>query len=77
MEKELFTFIAGGTAGAGIRKAGAVAGYIFTRMGRRVFEMEDYQSLIKGGHNFAVVSSATYPIKSHYMKADLVVATDK
>ena len=77
MEKELFTFIAGGTAGAGIRKAGAVAGYIFTRMGRRVFEMEDYQSLIKGGHNFAVVSSATYPIKSHYMRADLVVATDK
>jgi len=77
VEKELFTFIAGGTAGAGIRKAGAVAGYIFTRMGRRVFEMEDYQSLIKGGHNFAVVSSATYPIKSHYMKADLVVATDK
>lgn len=77
MEKELFTFIAGGTAGAGIRKAGAVAGYIFTQMGRRVFEMEDYQSLIKGGHNFAVVSSATYPIQSHYMKADLVVATDK
>ncbi|NLT83217.1 2-oxoacid:acceptor oxidoreductase subunit alpha [Coprothermobacter proteolyticus] len=77
MEKELFTFIAGGTAGAGIRKAGAVAGYIFTRMGRSVFEMEDYQSLIKGGHNFAVVSSATYPIKSHYMRADLVVATDK
>jgi len=77
VEKELFTFIAGGTAGAGIRKAGAVAGYIFTRMGRRVFEMEDYQSLIKGGHNFAVVSSATYPIKSHYMRADLVVATDK
>lgn len=77
MEKELFTFIAGGTAGAGIRKAGAVSGYIFTRMGRRVFEMEDYQSLIKGGHNFAVVSSATYPIKSHYMRADLVVATDK
>jgi len=28
VEKELFTFIAGGTAGAGIRKAGAVAGYI-------------------------------------------------
>jgi len=41
VEKELFTFIAGGTAGAGIRKAGAVAGYIFTRMGRSVFEMED------------------------------------
>jgi len=77
VEKELFTFIAGGTAGAGIRKAGAVAGYIFTRMGRSVFEMEDYQSLIKGGHSFAVVSSATYPIKSHYMRADLVVATDK
>jgi 2-oxoglutarate ferredoxin oxidoreductase subunit alpha len=77
VEKELFTFIVGGTAGAGVRKAGAVAGYMFTRMGRRVFEMEDYQSLIKGGHNFAVVSSATYPIMSHYMKADLVVATDK
>ena len=39
--------------------------------------MDDYGSLIKGGHNFSVVSTATRRITSHYMKAHLVVAPDK
>jgi 2-oxoglutarate ferredoxin oxidoreductase subunit alpha len=76
MEKDLFTFLAGGVAGGGIKKVGSVACYIFNKLGRKVFEMEDYQSLIKGGHNFAVITSAIFPVNSHYMNADLVVATD-
>jgi 2-oxoglutarate ferredoxin oxidoreductase subunit alpha len=39
--------------------------------------MDDYQSLIKGGHNFSVISTAKRRITSHYIKADLVVAPDK
>ncbi len=34
-------------------------------------------SLIKGGHNFSVVSTSTRWISSHYMKADLIVNLDK
>ena len=77
MKKDVFTFIVGGKAGEGVRKAGTVAARLFANMRRRVFNMDDYQSLIKGGHNFSVISTATGEIKSHYNKADLVVALDK
>jgi 2-oxoglutarate ferredoxin oxidoreductase subunit alpha len=77
MEKEVFTFIVGGKAGEGVKKAGSSAAQLFASMGRQVFQMDDYQSLIKGGHNFSVISTAKRKITSHYIKADLVVAPDK
>lgn len=75
--KDVFTFLVGGKAGEGVKKAGSVAASLFATLGRRVFEMDDYQSLIRGGHNFSVVSTATREITSHYMKADLVVVLDE
>jgi 2-oxoglutarate ferredoxin oxidoreductase subunit alpha len=77
VKKDIFTFIVGGKAGEGVKKAGSVAARLFAKLGRQIFEMDDYQSLIKGGHNFSVISTAKRRITSHYMKADLVVAPDK
>jgi 2-oxoglutarate ferredoxin oxidoreductase subunit alpha len=77
MKDDVFTFIVGGKAGEGVRKAGSAAARLFANMGRGVFNMDDYGSLIKGGHNFSVVSTATGKITSQYIKADLVVAPDK
>lgn len=77
MSKDVFTFLVGGKAGEGVRKAGSVAASVFAHMGRQVFHMDDYMSLIKGGHNFSVISTAKRRITSHYIKADLVVALDK
>lgn len=77
MADEVFTLIAGGKAGYGIRKAGAVAAALFARMGRHVFQMDDYPSLIRGGHNFCAVSTAPGPVTSHYTKADLLVCLDQ
>jgi len=77
VKRDVFTFIVGGKAGEGVRKAGSVAASLFARMGRQVFNLDDYGSLIKGGHNFSVVSTARRRITSHYMKAELVVALDK
>ncbi|MFX1339673.1 MAG: 2-oxoacid:acceptor oxidoreductase subunit alpha [Promethearchaeota archaeon] len=77
MKKDVFTFIVGGKAGEGTKKAGSVVAEIFADKGRHVFEMDDYMSLIKGGHNFSVVSTSTRWISSHYMKADLIVNFDK
>jgi len=74
---EVFTLIAGGKAGYGIRKAGTSAARLFARMGRRVFQMDDYPSLIRGGHNFFSVSTSRSQITSHYLKADLVVCLDQ
>jgi 2-oxoglutarate ferredoxin oxidoreductase subunit alpha len=76
MEQDVFTYLVGGKAGEGVKKAGATAADMFAAMGRHVFQMDDYPSLISGGHNFVVVSTAKREIKSHYMKADLVVALD-
>ena len=77
MKNDVFTFIVGGKAGEGVKKAGSVAAHIFSSMGRYVFQMDDYMSLIRGGHNFSVVSTSQRWISSHYMKADLVVNFDK
>jgi 2-oxoglutarate ferredoxin oxidoreductase subunit alpha len=76
-KKDVFTFLVGGKAGEGMRKAGSVAAHLFSSMGRQVFNMDDYGSLIKGGHNFSVVSTANRRITSHYAKADLIVAPDQ
>ena len=77
MENDVFTFIVGGKAGEGVKKAGSVASHIFSAMKRQVFQMDDYMSLIRGGHNFSVVSTSESSISSHYMKANLIVNFDK
>ena len=77
MKKDVFTYIIGGKAGQGTKKAGLVAANFFTDLKREVFQMNDYPSLIRGGHNFSVVSTSTSKIYSHYMNADLVVVLDQ
>ena len=77
MVNDVFTFLVGGKAGEGVKKAGSVAAHIFSSLGRHVFQMDDYMSLIRGGHNFSVISTSPRWISSHYMKANLVVNFDK
>ncbi len=77
MNNGVFTFLVGGKAGEGVKKAGSVASHLFVSKGLQVFQMDDYMSLIRGGHNFSVVSAANRWITSHYMKADLIVCFDK
>ena len=73
----VFTFLVGGKAGEGVKKAGSVAASLFVSMGRHAFEMDDYQSLIRGGHNFSVVTTATRKVTSHYLQGDVVVCLDE
>jgi 2-oxoglutarate ferredoxin oxidoreductase subunit alpha len=77
MKEDVFTYIIGGKAGQGTKKAGIVAANFFADLKREVFQMNDYPSLIRGGHNFSVVSTSTSKIYSHYMKADLVVVLEQ
>ncbi len=72
----LFTFLVGGRAGQGVKKAGGVVAELMAESEYSVFQMDDYQSLIKGGHNFSVVSCSEDKIYSHYMSCDLIVALD-
>ncbi|MBD3198336.1 MAG: 2-oxoacid:acceptor oxidoreductase subunit alpha [Candidatus Lokiarchaeota archaeon] len=77
MEDNIFTFIVGGKAGEGVKKAGEIAAHLFMEEGLQVFLMDDYMSLIRGGHNFTVVSTANREINSQYLNADVLVVSDK
>jgi 2-oxoglutarate ferredoxin oxidoreductase subunit alpha len=76
MPKEVFTFIVGGKAGEGVKKAGNAAANLFASKGLNVFQYDDYQSLIKGGHNFTAVSASARELTSHYLSADVIVNLD-
>jgi 2-oxoglutarate ferredoxin oxidoreductase subunit alpha len=54
MNKE-YSIIIGGAAGQGSRKAGFLIAKIFSQLGYYIYIYEDYQSLIKGGHNFSQI----------------------
>jgi len=76
MLNDVFTYLVAGKAGEGIKKAGSVAASLFAGMGRRAFQYDDYQSLIRGGHNFSIVSTAMREVGSQYGRAELIVALD-
>ncbi|MDD4309178.1 MAG: 2-oxoacid:acceptor oxidoreductase family protein [Candidatus Cloacimonetes bacterium] len=71
------TILIGGKAGEGVKKAAQVIAALLCQNGYHVFQQDDYQSLIKGGHNFSGVSFAEEPVHTGYQKADLIVSLDK
>ncbi len=77
MVKDVFTFLVGGKAGEGVKKAGGVAAQLFANNGLHIFQYDDYMSVIKGGHNFSIVSASQRWIGSQYLNADLVINFDK
>jgi len=72
-----FSIIVGGAAGQGSRKAGLIIAKIFNDLGYNIFIHEDYQSLIKGGHNFSQIRASEKEILSHVGKADFLLALDE
>jgi len=77
MVKDVFTVIVGGKAGEGVKKSGSIASALFTKMGRYIFQRDDYMSLIRGGHNYSVVSTANRWISSQYSTAELIINSDE
>lgn len=74
--KEISVLI-GGKAGDGINIAGMVVAHLFNRIGYRVYMYFDYPSLIKGGHNFAIIRAAEGKIGSHREKVDFILALNQ
>jgi len=73
----VYTVIVGGKAGEGVKKAAQVIAVTLFGKGWQVFQADDYQSLIKGGHNFSTVSFASEPVYNAYNKADLLISFDR
>ena len=64
----------GGKAGDGINSAGLTIAQMFNHLGYRVYLYFDYPSLIKGGHNFAIVRASDHKIGAHLETVDFLLA---
>ncbi len=73
----VFTVLVGGKAGEGVKKAAQVIATTALSKGWNVFQADDYQSLIKGGHNFSSVSFSAEAVYNAYQKAGLLISFDK
>jgi 2-oxoglutarate ferredoxin oxidoreductase subunit alpha len=67
----------GGEAGAGITRSGFLFAKACLRGGLHVFGANDYQSLIRGGHNFYIARADTEKIYSQADTIDLLLALNK
>jgi len=67
----------GGKAGLGPNILGSILGEALVKQGYYVFYSRDYQSLIRGGHNFNVLTFSDKPVYSNETKIDILVALDE
>ena len=67
----------GGEAGAGITRSGFLFAKACLRGGLYVFGTNDYQSLIRGGHNLYIVRANVEEIYSQTDTIDLLLALNK
>jgi 2-oxoglutarate ferredoxin oxidoreductase subunit alpha len=76
-DKMRFTILFGGKAGQGPNILSTLLGQALISRGYFVFMNRDYQSVIRGGHNFNVITFSDEPIYSNESKADLIIAIDE
>lgn len=67
----------GGKAGQGPNILTHILGQALVKNGHYVFYSRDYQSVIRGGHNFNVLTFSDEPIFSNESKIDIIVALDE
>ncbi len=67
----------GGEAGQGIQTIGDTLALVFSRSGYHVFTHQDYESRIRGGHNFFQIRFSDKPITASRENIDILIALDK
>jgi 2-oxoglutarate ferredoxin oxidoreductase subunit alpha len=66
----------GGRAGQGINLISKIVSQVIIKHGYYTFNYRDYPSIIRGGHNFNVLSISDEKIESHESTLDGIVAMD-
>lgn len=66
-----------GEAGQGIQTVGETLAKVFSRSGCHVFTHQDYESRVRGGHNFYQVRLADKPISAPLDKINILIAFDR
>lgn len=67
----------GGKAGDGINQSGTLLARLLSNLGYFVYLYIDYPSLIRGGHNFALVRASTKQISASRRKIDYILAINQ
>ena len=67
----------GGEAGQGVQSVGSILAKAFARGGYYVFADQDYESRIRGGHNFFRVRVSDREVLAISKKLDVLVALNK
>jgi len=70
------TILIGGPAGTGPNLLTEIIGKALVKQGNFVFYSRDYQSLIRGGHNFNSLTFSDKPVFSNESRVDILVAFD-
>ena len=71
------TILIGGAAGQGINRVSSVITELLSDYGYYTFNYRDYPSLIRGGHNFNVLSISDKPVNSSFKNYDVILSLDK
>ncbi len=71
------TILIAGKAGEGVKKASSILAEQLNQIGYKCFQYDDYQSVIKGGHNFSLITFERKAVYSCYQQADIAFFTDK
>lgn len=72
-----YNILVGGEAGQGPNILTQIIGEALIKNGNYVFYSRDYQSLIRGGHNFNTLTFSEEPVYSNDSKVDILVCLDE
>jgi 2-oxoglutarate ferredoxin oxidoreductase subunit alpha len=72
-----FNFVVGGEAGQGVQSVGFLLAKVFARGGYRVFADQDYESRIRGGHNFFRIRISDSRIGAIAEPVDVLIALNR
>jgi 2-oxoglutarate ferredoxin oxidoreductase subunit alpha len=75
-EKMRLNILIGGKAGQGINKISEIVSNVMAKYGYFTFNYRDYPSIIRGGHNFNILSISDKKVGSYESKLDGIVAMD-
>jgi len=64
----------GGKAGDGINSAGALVAHLLNYIGYTIYLYFDYPSLIRGGHNFAIIRGSEQSVGTCWNSLDFILA---
>ncbi|MDH4067314.1 MAG: 2-oxoacid:acceptor oxidoreductase subunit alpha [Dehalococcoidia bacterium] len=69
-----FNFMVGGEAGQGVQSVGFLLAKVFARGGYHIFADQDYESRIRGGHNFFRVRVSDHKVNAIAEDVDILIA---